>query len=468
MSKFISRWHKLLSRADMDLTTLSEIDLGFYRLAQEAGIKNREFLFTHFINKEITHYTEANFPEIGLYAYQKYLNSKEKFSKQYQRGLAILKNTKKLAKIWAKKISRENNFNNLNQALVDFYKDYNIITSFYSTLIWTGLEAWQYEFNKMLDELIKKANQEKNREKIILSIYQPWKETANSKIRKKIINCQNLQKLVDQHHFLDSFSIFWARPVKLAWFIKLKKSNQLIKVKTFSLNEIINILKPNKNEQQSLGLASRLVYLKDWRDELRREQIYDWSFLFTALAKRFKVKKDDLGYLTLAEIKEFLISGSLDLNLIKLRKAGCIVTVDKNNKVCVLLNDHISKYRKIMAKSNSNLDQENIPGLIAFKGKVNGKVRIVRNILDIKNFRSGEILVANTTHPDYVPAMKMAIAFITNEGGIISHTAIIAREMKKPCLVGTKIATKVLHDGDLVEVDADKGIVKIIKKAKVV
>ena len=88
--------------------------------------------------------------------------------------------------------------------------------------------------------------------------------------------------------------------------------------------------------------------------------------------------------------------------------------------------------------------------------------------MDIKNFRSGEVLVANTTHPDYVPAMKMAIAFVTNEGGIISHTAIIAREMKKPCLVGTKIATKILHDGDLVEVDADMGIVKIIKKAKVV
>ena len=50
----------------------------------------------YFINKEITHYTEANFPKIGLYVYKKYLNSQEKFSKQYQRGLAILKNTKKM------------------------------------------------------------------------------------------------------------------------------------------------------------------------------------------------------------------------------------------------------------------------------------------------------------------------------------------------------------------------------------
>jgi len=55
---------------------------------------------------------------------------------------------------------------------------------------------------------------------------------------------------------------------------------------------------------------------------------------------------------------------------------------------------------------------------------------------------------------------------VTDEGGITCHAAIISRELKKPCIIGTKIATKVLKDGDLVEVDADKGIVKILKKAK--
>ena len=70
------------------------------------------------------------------------------------------------------------------------------------------------------------------------------------------------------------------------------------------------------------------------------------------------------------------------------------------------------------------------------------------------------------TTPDYIPAMKKAAAFVTDEGGITCHAAIIAREMKKPCIVGTKIATKVLHDGDLVEVDADKGVVRILERVK--
>ena len=67
------------------------------------------------------------------------------------------------------------------------------------------------------------------------------------------------------------------------------------------------------------------------------------------------------------------------------------------------------------------------------------------------------------TFPSFVVAMKKASAFVTDEGGITCHAAIIARELKKPCIIGTKNATQVLHDGDLVEVDANKGIVKIIK-----
>ena len=78
--------------------------------------------------------------------------------------------------------------------------------------------------------------------------------------------------------------------------------------------------------------------------------------------------------------------------------------------------------------------------------------------------KQGDILVATMTTPDFFPIMKKAAGFITDEGGITCHASIVAREMKKPCIVGTKIATKVLKDGDLVEVDADKGVVKSLKR----
>jgi len=75
-----------------------------------------------------------------------------------------------------------------------------------------------------------------------------------------------------------------------------------------------------------------------------------------------------------------------------------------------------------------------------------------------------DIIVAVMTRPDYVPAMKKAAAIITDEGGITCHAAIISRELKKPCVIGTKIATQVLNDGDLVEVDADEGVVRVLER----
>ena len=93
-------------------------------------------------------------------------------------------------------------------------------------------------------------------------------------------------------------------------------------------------------------------------------------------------------------------------------------------------------------------------------GKARGIVRILKTYHDIKKFKTGEILVANTTHPNYLPAMQKAAAFVTNEGGIVSHASIVARELKKPCIVGTKVATQVLKDGDVVEVDAERGVVR--------
>jgi len=105
-------------------------------------------------------------------------------------------------------------------------------------------------------------------------------------------------------------------------------------------------------------------------------------------------------------------------------------------------------------------------GSIAFKGKVKGKVRIIlTNDLRKVKFGTGDILVAISTNPTLVPILKKASAIVTDEGGIMSHAAIISRELKIPCIVGTGNATKVLKDGDIVEVNANNGVIKILKKA---
>lgn len=106
-----------------------------------------------------------------------------------------------------------------------------------------------------------------------------------------------------------------------------------------------------------------------------------------------------------------------------------------------------------------------IKGIKASKGEIKGKVKVILRD-EFYKIRKGEVLVTPTTSPLLAPYTKRIIAIITDEGGLTCHAAIISRELKIPCIIGTKIATKVLHDGDLVEVDAERGVVKILKKGK--
>ncbi len=104
-----------------------------------------------------------------------------------------------------------------------------------------------------------------------------------------------------------------------------------------------------------------------------------------------------------------------------------------------------------------------LTGTVACKGKVRGRVRIAQtNDPAAVTFAPGDVLVAPSTSPTLMPLMSICSAIITDEGGAMCHAAIVSRELKKPCIIGTKNATKLLSDGDLVEVDAEKGEVRLV------
>ncbi|MEK6920520.1 MAG: PEP-utilizing enzyme, partial [Nanoarchaeota archaeon] len=74
-----------------------------------------------------------------------------------------------------------------------------------------------------------------------------------------------------------------------------------------------------------------------------------------------------------------------------------------------------------------------------------------------------DILVAPETAPDFLPAMALAAGIITNRGGVTSHAAIVSRELGKPCTVGVKDATSILCDGQQIELNADKGEIRLLQ-----
>ncbi|OGD89583.1 hypothetical protein A3D81_01915 [Candidatus Curtissbacteria bacterium RIFCSPHIGHO2_02_FULL_40_17] len=122
----------------------------------------------------------------------------------------------------------------------------------------------------------------------------------------------------------------------------------------------------------------------------------------------------------------------------------------------------IAKKLRIHFKDEVVKRIKHLKGSIAQRGIVRGYVRRVMGHKQIGFVRDGEILVSPMTIPDFLPAMVKASAYVTDEGGILCHAAIIARELGKPCIVGTKFATKIFKDGDFIEVDANRGVVKFL------
>lgn len=124
----------------------------------------------------------------------------------------------------------------------------------------------------------------------------------------------------------------------------------------------------------------------------------------------------------------------------------------------------IKKLDEIYLRQNKSEIVDVVRGEVASRGKVIGIARIITEKTQFDRFNDGEILVTGMTRPEFVPLMKKAAAIVTDEGGITSHAAIVSRELRKPCIIGTKIATKIFKDGDTIEVDAEQGIVKLITR----
>jgi len=197
---------------------------------------------------------------------------------------------------------------------------------------------------------------------------------------------------------------------------------------------------------------------------LYSEPVYSETEIFTEIvadqiAKKNQYTKDQILCLTQHEIDEYFDTGLLPFkNILDTRNsASALVFVD--GKYSVVSGDEAKAYEQIVTKV---AETDIIKGKTAYKGQVIGTVRIILDPLKKNTFNKGDILVTGMTRPEYMPYIAKASAVITDAGGILCHAAITAREMKIPTIVGTEKATKVLKDGDKVEVDATNGTVKKI------
>ena len=160
---------------------------------------------------------------------------------------------------------------------------------------------------------------------------------------------------------------------------------------------------------------------------------------------------------------EGLLNKKISINTKELdRRMNNSLYLSNREKIYLITdNKELNKIDKILNKKE---EVKELKGSGVSPGFVKGRVSLILSSNDFNKFKNRNILVTGATRPEFVPLMKQAKAIITDEGGMLSHAAIVSRELKKPCIVGTLKATRVLKDGDLVEVDADKGIIKVIKR----
>jgi pyruvate,water dikinase len=177
------------------------------------------------------------------------------------------------------------------------------------------------------------------------------------------------------------------------------------------------------------------------------------------IADKGKLTLEQACNLTTEETSKFLKEGKLPATSdLEMRASNKALFFYVDGKIEVLYDPE--KIKQIGMKLENVGEKNEVIGMTANKGKAAGPAKIILHTMDLKKVNEGDIFIAKFTYPDYTPHMAKCAAIVADDGGITSHAAIISREYDIPCIVGTKHATKVFRDGEMVEVDATLGIIR--------
>lgn len=207
-------------------------------------------------------------------------------------------------------------------------------------------------------------------------------------------------------------------------------------------------------------LLAKIAYLKSARVDA--SWFFYWSVepYFKALAKEKYFSFSQIQFLKPEEITDLLRGQEISNELPNARKKMYVMYFH-NQIIEEFFGQEAKDIFNYLKQSTEDKpeDTTTLIGETGSPGKVTGIVKIIEKATEIGKMNKGDILVSHTTNPTLVPAMKLAAGIVADIGGVTSHAAIISRELGIPSVVGTKNATRVLQDGDRVEVDANKGIV---------
>lgn len=239
-------------------------------------------------------------------------------------------------------------------------------------------------------------------------------------------------------------------------------------LKTISKGELIEILSHDSFDKLPNAKTKKYVerLLEMGKVKLRlhedSEKFFTDDIFLKYVSEKHNLPMEIVGAMRVSEFEKAL-RGKLTVTIdeLKERLKGSVF-VKENDKWNLYTGERYAYWKNKMQGTHNG----EVVGDVAFSGIAKGRVVIHLSWTDTTDVKDGDVLVTGMTNPQMIPLLKKASAIVTDEGGITCHAAIISRELRKPCIVGTKNATQVLEDGDLVEVNANEGFVHIIEKSK--
>jgi len=228
--------------------------------------------------------------------------------------------------------------------------------------------------------------------------------------------------------------------------------------------KVAKILKARKLKSNPLYFFAKLTYWREHRKKINLMSIHVLNAILDSIELRTGIPKKYLAYLSFDEF-DITLKGLMSIDVLKKRRdKGMVIILPEDGNYKIIEDQEAESLREeLEEKLGNEKSQDIIAGKVASQGYAKGIAKIIIDKKDFNKFEEGDILITGMTRPEFVPLMKKAAAIVTNEGGITCHAAIVSRELGKPCIIGTKFATEVIKNGDLVEVRANHGTVRILR-----
>jgi pyruvate,water dikinase len=229
--------------------------------------------------------------------------------------------------------------------------------------------------------------------------------------------------------------------------------------------ELDRVKSINKTIGNLLCVAQEYAYLQTYRIDVVNEGNFYVRNMFDEICSRIGIEYDHLIYLREDEILNALNGDKFNYHKLIATRQEYYVIYNVNDNEIHTFEGNINKYITENNETEEKVKSDILKGKVAQRGKVKGTVKVVKSKQELNKLNEGDIIVCPMTMPEMVIGLLKCGGMITDEGGIACHAAQISRELKVPCITGTGNASKLLQDGNTVEIVAEgiDGEIKILK-----